>query len=149
MAAGIARVGFEIAGALGVSLSLKILVRCHINFISPQNAENEDPNILNRDGLGSFGLPRKQKIGVGFKDVKLERSVDNYGVNFGRDSFWEAHWRNKAEKFAGKIRNQNSLRNWPALFLKFATSEEQIHTTSALQDRGIKEFQEIHRESRP
>ena len=43
------------------------------------------------------------------------------GVNFGREFFGGLKpWQNKAENFAIKIRNQNSLRNSPALLLKFA-----------------------------
>ena len=42
-------------------------------------------------------------------------------VNFGREFFgWPETLENKAEKFAIKIRHQNSLRNSPAIFLKFA-----------------------------
>ena len=42
-------------------------------------------------------------------------------VNFGREFFeWPETQKNKAKKFAIKIRHQNSLRNSLAIFLKFA-----------------------------
>ena len=41
-------------------------------------------------------------------------------VNFGREFIgWPEALENKAEKFAIKIRHQNSLRNSPASFPKF------------------------------
>ena len=50
------------------------------------------------------------------------------GVNFGRDFFFGGGGglksrKNKAAKFAEKIRHQNPLRNSPAIFLKFARPE--------------------------
>ena len=47
-------------------------------------------------------------------------------------------WRNKAEKFARKIRHQNPLRNSPAIFLQFASPKEKNHPKSALHNLGIK-----------
>ena len=43
-------------------------------------------------------------------------------VNFGREFFLGGlkPWKEKAEKFAIKIRHQNSLRISPAIFVKFA-----------------------------
>ena len=42
-------------------------------------------------------------------------------VNFGHEFVgWPEALKNKAEKFAIKICHQNSLRNSPAIFLKFA-----------------------------
>ena len=67
-----------------------------------------------------FGLPCKQKISVnkfGFEKVKLERNADDFGRESGGGL---KPWKNKAEKFAEKVRNQNLVRNSPARFLKFA-----------------------------
>ena len=66
-----------------------------------------------------FGLPNKENMGVkkkiGFEKVKLERNADNSGRTFlgGGLKPWE-------KKFADKIHHQNSLRNSPAIFPKFA-----------------------------
>ena len=73
----------------------------------------------------NLGFPHKQNIGmknVGFEKVKLERNADNSGREFWARIFCGGlkPWKNKAEKFAEKNRNQNSLRNSPAIFLKFA-----------------------------
>ena len=43
------------------------------------------------------------------------------GVRFGRESILGLKcWKNKTDKFAETIRHQVSLRNSPAIFLKFA-----------------------------
>ena len=44
------------------------------------------------------------------------------GVNLGRESFWVGliSLKNKAEKFAEEKLPSHSLRNSPAIFLKFA-----------------------------
>ena len=58
--------------------------------------------------------------------------------------FWgggaENPWRNKAEKFAGKIHHKNSQRNSPAVFLKIARPKPKIQTKSALQNLWINRF---------
>ena len=53
--------------------------------------------------------------------MKLERDADNSGREILGVNFFGGPkpWKNKAEKFAIKIRHQNSLRNSPAILLKF------------------------------
>ena len=62
------------------------------------------------------------------------------GVNFGRE-FWGGGGpqssKNKAEKITEKLRHQNSLRNLPAFFLKFAGPRTN-NPKSALQNLGHK-----------
>ena len=68
-----------------------------------------------------LGLPPKQNIGANqfwFEKVKLERNADKFGRDFLRVGL--KPWKNKAKTFAVKIRHQISLRNSPAIFLKFA-----------------------------
>ena len=50
------------------------------------------------------------------------------GVNFGREFLLVGlkPWKNKAEKFAETFCHQNSLRNSPAIFLKFARPKQTI-----------------------
>ena len=56
----------------------------HVNFISPQNAENGDPKIRNRDGPGNSG---KFRVSVEFPQKPLVRVVPE-------NSFWGPHfWR--------------------------------------------------------
>ena len=73
-------------------------------------------------------VPRKQKIGVKtkivFKKVKLEKNADNFGREYWGGGL--KPWKNKADKFAEKNRHQNSLRNSPEIFLKFA-KQKKIH----------------------
>ena len=74
----------------------------------------------------NVGLLRKQKIAVNtfwIRESENWRGMPTIlDVNFGREFFgWpEALEKNKAEKFAIKICHRNSLRNLPAIFLKFA-----------------------------
>ena len=73
----------------------------------------------------NFGLPRKQKIAVNkfwVRESEIGEECRQFwtwilGVNFFGGL---KPWKNKVEKFAIKIRHQNSLRNSPAIFLKFA-----------------------------
>ena len=67
---------------------------------------------------GIVGPASKQTIGVKTFWVRKSEIGEDMptilGVNFGPEFFGEGGlkaWRNKAEKFAGKIRHQNSLRN--------------------------------------
>ena len=76
---------------------------------------------------------RKQKIGVTtfrFKKVKLEKNKNHFGRQFLGSL---KPWRNKHEKFAGKLCHQNS----PAMFLKFARPKKKITPKSALQSLRI------------
>ena len=62
-------------------------------------------------------------------------------MNFGGEFFGDLKpWKNKAKKFAIKIRHQNSLRNSPAIFLKFAGPKKKNHPKSALHNDGTKSF---------
>ena len=76
-----------------------------------------------------------QKIGVkrfGLKNAILKRNADNFGPEFLRGGL--KPWRNEAEKFARKIRHQNLLRHFWAIFPKFARPK---HPKSALQSLRI------------
>ena len=66
-------------------------------------------------------------------------------VNFGREFFgWpETLEKNKAEKFAIKIRHHISLRNLPAILLKFAGPKKKNHPKSALHNVGTNTWSEV------
>ena len=89
------------------------------------------------------GLPCKQKIGVNKFWVRESEIGEECWqvwawilcVNF---LVGLKPWKNKAERFAFRIRYQNSLRISPALFPKFARPKQKIHPKSALQNLGIK-----------
>ena len=83
------------------------------------------PTIGKTQNQKNPGVPHKQKIAVNKFWVQESEIGEEYrqfwtwilGVNFLGGP---KPWKNKAEKFAIKIRHQNSLRNSPAIFLKFA-----------------------------
>ena len=95
-----------------------------------------------------FGLPRKQKIAVNklwVQESEMGEECRQFwtwilGVNFLGGL---KPWKNKAEKFAIKIRHQNLLRNSPAIFLKFAGPKKK--PKSALHNVGTKKFTKMSR----
>ena len=64
----------------------------HINFISPQNTENGDPKIRNRDGPGNSG---KFRFSVEFPQKPSVRVIPG-------NPFWGPHFQRFGEIFWGK-----------------------------------------------
>ena len=98
----------------------------HINFISPQNAENGDPKIRNRDGLGNS---EKFRFSVEFPQKPSVRGTPG-------NSFWGPHF-GILGGFLGEMRMRNkivgnSIQDGPTSALQLLSTSARINAGAVI-----------------